>query len=469
MSRGASPGGGAPRDSGPKGSIQVRSISLGRRPSGCAQALECSPFRAKTKILTPKGFHALVLGVILALLLVLSACGRDAPPPEEPVHEMAPTPPPPPPPPASTPEEALRPVSVADAPALFDDGDRATLRRAVESSLRWLRRQRERSFVVGPRTVSAAEMAAGLSTFLDLLDANPTPEDLARQIPEYFELHESVGDWTGEMLITGYYEPSIAGSRRRTADYDIPIYGRPTDQIRVDLGQFSEEWEGRTIKGRLEGKKLVPYPSRREMREGNKPKSKVIAWARDPVELFFLEVQGSGTLNLPGGDTMRIGWAGGNGRKYRSIGRLLIDEGAIPKERMSMQALRAWLADNPDEIQRVLEYNDSVVFFRPLDGPPLGSLGLPVIPERSVAMDHKLFPSGALAFLETEIPAMGEDGATVSAGRLGRFVLNHDTGGAIRGADRADLFWGRGDLAAERAGLMKQPGRLVFLLPKASE
>ena len=186
------------------------------------------------------------------------------------------------------------------------------------------------------------------------------------------------------------------------------------------------------------------------------------------MDFFFLEVQGSGSLRLPDGGRRRIGWAGGNGRPYRSIGKLLIDEGVIPREQMSMQALRSWLAANPQEIERVLDYNESMVFFRYLDGAPKGSLGLEVMAERSIATDHKLLPSGALAFLQTTIPTRAEDGSTVSGGPLGRFVLNQDTGGAIRGADRADFYWGPGELAAERAGLMKQRGQLVFLVPKAA-
>ena len=417
-----------------------------------------------------------ILWVLLGALLVLalgSACGREAPPPPPP-PVAPPPPPPPPPPPAATPEEALRPVGAGRLPSFLDDGDWQPLRQALDRSRRWLARQdRGREWVLGPRRVRAADLEQTLDTFETLLDTSATAEDLAIRVAQSFDFVESVGtwdevlgDWNAEVLVTGYYEPTIDASLRRSAEYAIPIYGPPSDLITVDLGAFDAKYEGQRIKGRLRGRSLEPYPNRSQMRGGDTPRSRVLAWARDPVELFFLEVQGSGSLRLPDGGARRIGWAGGNGRPYRSIGKLLIDEGHVPREQMSMQALRAWLAEHPDEIHRVLDFNESVVFFRFLEGLPRGSLGLEVTGERSIATDHRLMPKGALAFLQTTVPAMAKDGSTVAAGPLGRFVLNQDTGGAIRGAERVDFYWGPGELAAERAGLMKQPGQLVFLLPK---
>jgi membrane-bound lytic murein transglycosylase A len=178
-----------------------------------------------------------------------------------------------------------------------------------------------------------------------------------------------------------------------------------------------------------------------------------------------VEVQGSGTLRLPDGTERRIGYAGSNGRPYRSIGSLLIQEGVIPRETMSMQALRAWLAANGPQCDRVLDFNESYVFFHFLEGSAVGSLGRPVTPGRSIATDSKLFPRGALAFLQTERPVALPDG-TVQWQPLSRFVLNQDTGGAIKGAGRVDVFWGRGPEAELAAGLMKQKGRLVFLVPR---
>ncbi len=361
----------------------------------------------------------------------------------------------------------MRPVAVERLPPLVDEGERSTLLAAVQRSRRWYaRRPPQKEYVFGPRRVPAAAMTTALDTFLGWLTDDLPAEELAQKVVQTFDVYQSVGDHSGEMLITGYYEPVIEGSLRRTSEYPVPIYGRPRDLVDVDLGAFRESLRGERIAGRLEGKRLVPYPSRGDVRRGRKIDGPVLAWAKDPVELFFLEVQGSGALRLPDGGEIRIGYAAANGRPYRSIGRLLIDEGEIPREQMSMQALRSWLRQNPDQIPRVLDHNESQVFFRRLDGPPTGNLGFPVTAERSVALDHRLFPPAALGFLMTEIPASAEDGSTRSAGPLLRFVLNQDTGGAIRGSDRADFFWGRGAMAAERAGLMKQSGALFFFVPK---
>lgn len=411
--------------------------------------------------------RAVIFGALIAVGASVSLLGcRRAPEPPPPVV-VEPPPPPPVPPPVTRPEDALRPVVAGKLPPLIDEGSRATLAAAVRHSRRWYsRRPPERELVFGPRRVRAGEMVAALDLVLGWLDADLSPAELAQRVVESFDLFQSVGDHSGEMLITGYYEPVIAGSLRRSAEFSVPIYGRPSDLIDVDLGTFRESLRGERIAGRLQGHRLVPYPSRGEVRRGTKIDGPVLAWAKDPVELFFLEVQGSGAVSLPDGGEIRIGYAAANGRPYRSIGRKLIDEGKIPPEQMSMQALRSWLRDHPGELHRVLDHNESQVFFRRLEGAPTGNLGFAVTAERSVALDHRLFPPAALGFLMTEIPAAAEDGSTISAGLLRRFVLNQDTGGAIRGSDRADLFWGRGEVAAERAGLMKQPGALFFLVPK---
>ncbi len=397
---------------------------------------------------------------LLLALLLIPACARDAP---RPVHR---------PPLAAetaaevTRETALRPVPEGTLPVFLDGGDRQSLNEAIGRSRRWLAaRPAGETLTFGPRQVAPRALAAALAEVQGWLAEDSGPETLAARVARRFDVLESAGGDDGGMLITGYYEPVIDGSLRRTREYRVPVYGPPGDLIRVDLELFSERFKGMKTAGRLRGSRLLPYPDRREIRASGL-RAPVLAWARDPVDLFFVEVQGSGALRLPDGRELRIGYAGANGRDYRSIGKLLIDEGAIEREKVSMQSIRAWLAAHPDEIERVLDYNPSYVFFRRLPGPPVGSLGFPVTPERSVATDHRLFPRGALGFLLTDLPAMGKDGRTVVEGPLGRFVLNQDRGGAIRGPGRADFFWGRGPLAAERAGVMKQPGRLFFLVPK---
>ncbi len=402
--------------------------------------------------------HALVFVSILGLGL---GCGPPAEPPPTPRPEREPP---------ATAAEALRPVSSIVLRELVDDGDSESLRLALGRNLEWLSRQpADRLLVFGPRTVTTGELAAALARFDGWLAAGLPPAELAARLAEQFEPMVDVANGRSELLVTGYYEPVIAGSRRRSADYSVPIYGPPSDLFRIDLGGFRDEWSGKKVTGLLRGNRLLPYPDRREIRETGRLRGREIAWARDPVELFFVEVQGSGAVALEGGGELRIGYAGANGRQYRSIGKLLIDEERIPRERMSMQALRHYLAEHPEEVERVLDYNESQVFFRQLDGPPLGSLGVPVTPGRTIAADHSLLPPGGLAFLLTDVPGVGPDGSTVAVSPLRRFVLVQDAGGAIRGADRADLFWGRGEEAALRAGLMKQPGRLYFLVPRASD
>ena len=372
-----------------------------------------------------------------------------------------------------TAESALRVVSPSDLPPLYDpSGDWTSLKLALDRNLVWLRgRPQSRAYTYGERQITVARLRRELQVVRDWLDENPTPESFAARLVQRFEVVESVGRQSTEpgekgMLITGYYEPEIEASPRRGSGYDVPIYGPPGGLIRVDLGQWDNDWKGRRIAGLLRGGNLVPFPDRAALRTDAVLRGREIAWAKNEVDLFFLEVQGSGSLRYPDGTVRRIGYAGANGRAYRSIGKLLIDEGAIPRHRMSMQSLRTWLAENPDHVRRVLDFNQSVVFFRFLDGPPVGNLGFPVTPGRSVAVDQKLLPPGGFGFLSTDLPAPTADGGTLVEGPLTRFVFAQDTGGAIRGADRADFFWGPGQEAAGRAGVMKQPGRLFFFVPR---
>ncbi len=367
-----------------------------------------------------------------------------------------------------SPPDAMRPVRWHKIPPFIDDGDRESLQQALDHSRRFLAsRPPGQQFVFGPREVTAKELVRALDRLAQILAANPSPAQLGAEVAYLFEALESVGNLAGEVLVTGYYEPTIAANQQRTAEYQVPIYGPPPGLVKVALRDFDPRLERRELVGRVEGSRLVPVPTRQEIRHQGALRGNEIAWARDPVDLFFLEVQGSGTLRFPNGDERRIGYAGSNGRSYQSIGRLLADEGKIERDRVSMQSIRAYLAAHPEDRDRVLDYNAAAVFFRQLSGPPVGNLGFPVTAGRTIATDQRIFPPAALAFLVTEIPELGPDGRTRAAGPLARFVFNQDTGGAIRGPGRVDYFWGRGPAASERAGAMKQPGRLLFLVPRA--
>lgn len=369
------------------------------------------------------------------------------------------------PPVATRAEEALRePTRPLE---LHDDGEPAALRAALAESLVWLRtRPAEERFVFGPREVLASELRDALERLHSRLTDGMSHEELTTRVLEEFEPLESTGGEDGQVLYTGYYEPIIEASLTRSSEYATPIHAAPKDLIEVPLELFAERFKAERVFGRLEGRKLMPYWTRSEIRRGKLDGLGLeLAWAKDPVALFFVEVQGSGTLRLPDGSERRVGYAGSNGRPYRSIGSLLIQEGAITKEAMSMQALRSWLAANPPQCERVLDYNESYVFFRFLDTAAVGSLGRPVTPGRSIATDARMFPKGALAFISTERPELRPDG-TVGWKPLTRFVMNQDTGGAIKGAGRVDVFWGRGPEAELAAGMMKQKGSLLFFAPR---
>jgi membrane-bound lytic murein transglycosylase A len=268
-------------------------------------------------------------------------------------------------------------------------------------------------------------------------------------------------DGGDEGLITGYYEPLLRGSRKVSARYRYPLYGVPDDLLVVDLGEAYPELKGLRLRGRLEGRRIVPYYDREQIGQGRVALSgREIAWVDDAVELFFLQVQGSGRIALDSGETLRVGYADHNGFPYRSIGRHLAERGELPLEKASMQGIQGWARANPGKLTELLNYNARYVFFRelPADLPgPIGSLGVPLTARRSLAVDPEFVPLGAPVFIATTWP--------LSSRPLNQLMLAQDTGTAIRGAVRADYFWGFGEDAAREAGRMKQPLRMWVLLP----
>jgi membrane-bound lytic murein transglycosylase A len=242
----------------------------------------------------------------------------------------------------------------------------------------------------------------------------------------------------------------------------VPLYRTPPDLVTADLGLFRPAFAGERIAGRVDGTALKPYAKRAEIERGALAgRGLELVWVDDAADAFFLHIQGSGRVTLEDGSVVRVGYAGGNGHAYTAIGRELARRGVMAPEDVSMQSLRAWLANNPDEAQALMEVNDSYVFFRILEGEgPLGSQGVVLTPGRSLAVDARFLPLGAPVWLATTDP--------VDAARpLRRLTVAQDTGGAIRGPARADLFWGHGADAAERAGRMRQEGELYLLLPRA--
>jgi len=270
-------------------------------------------------------------------------------------------------------------------------------------------------------------------------------------------------DGSAEGLITGYYEPLLKGDRLRTERARFPIYAVPDDLVTVELASIYPELKNLRLRGRLAGNKVVPYSTRKEIESPNDNgfKGKPIAWAEDPVELFFLQIQGSGRIELPNGSHLRVGYADQNGHPYQSIGKLLVERGELKLEQASMQGIKDWGAKNPDKLPELLASNPSFVFFRELPNGltgPLGALGVPLTGGRSIAIDPRFIPLGAPVFLATTQPN--------SPLPMNRLVMAQDTGGAIRGGVRADFFWGFGSESGELAGRMKQRGRMWVLLPK---
>jgi len=273
-------------------------------------------------------------------------------------------------------------------------------------------------------------------------------------------------DGSDSGLITGYYEPLLHGSRKRGTRFAYPLYAPPDDMLEVDMGELYPEFRGRIVRARLQGKRVVPYFNRAEIEAGQAAslRGQELFWVDDPVELFFLQIQGSGRIQLEDGSHAKVGYAAQNGHPYASIGRRLIDMGELLPEQASMQGIKNWVEKNPAQLEILLGHNPSYIFFRELpDGisGPLGALGVPLTNEYSIAVDRRSIPLGVPVFLATTRPNTSKP--------LNRLVFAQDTGGAIKGAVRADFFWGFGELAGHQAGRMKQSGKLWVLFPKGTE
>jgi membrane-bound lytic murein transglycosylase A len=276
-----------------------------------------------------------------------------------------------------------------------------------------------------------------------------------------------VAQASGAGLFTGYYEPQLRGSRTRQGPYQTPLYGVPVDLVNVDLGLFRDNLKGQRIVGKVTDGRLIPYPARAEIEGG--ALAVPILFVDDPIDAYFLQVQGSGRVLLDDGTVVRAVYAGQNGRPYISIGRILIQRGELSLETVSMQSIRAWLLAHPAEAQPLMDENPSFVFFteQPIGDPSLGAngaQGVPLIPEASLAVDLTVHALGVPVWLETTAP---DPDATKPDRSFDRLLVMQDTGGAIRGPVRGDVYWGYSLDAGAIAGRMHSEGRMTVLLPKS--
>ena len=320
-----------------------------------------------------------------------------------------------------------------------------------------------RSLEVGAKSKRKIELLSGWKHVCNQIKAKRFSESSFREfLKTDFNVFQIRYKGSGEGLFTGYYEPTLHGSFKSTKEYNTPVYPKPDDLIHVDLGKWKNTLNGSHVFGRVVGKKLKPYFSRSEISSGALAgKLKPILWLKSDVDAFFLHIQGSGRVILPSGEVYRLGYAGKNGRKYYSIGRYLVKIGAISKEAVSMQSIKKWLNANPEKKTDVLNMNPSYVFFRRIksNSGPIGSQGVSLTGGRSLAVDRRYSTLGAPIWLSADF--QDEKGK-----KLQRLMIAQDTGGAIRGPIRGDVFWGSGKIAEELAGVMKAKGSIYVFFPK---
>ncbi|MCB0365318.1 MAG: MltA domain-containing protein [Bdellovibrionaceae bacterium] len=387
----------------------------------------------------------------------------------------------------------MRPLK-RSLPVQLEQGDLASLKKAVKEQVEFWQDTKNGNgpMVFGSETLSRQEYAESLSQFLAFLKSDPQNEAIDGYLKEHFRFFEVYGGkkW-GEVLVTSYYEPVLEGSTKPTKEKSQPLYSVPSDMVIVNLGEFAEALPSLAdLKGKLTEQKsissilrgrlipsdekgvpdtVVPFPNRQQIDDDKVlAKQGIELCYVDPIEAFFFHIQGSGRIDLGGGKSLHLTYAAQNGHPYYAIGRDLLE--IIPKEEMSLQGIEAHLRSLPEDQQKALLFrNPSYVFFQEApNGRGVSYQGTQVVGGRTIATDKELFPKGSLAILETTIPVFASDSDAEPSAWEGhtRLVLDQDTGGAIRGAGRVDYFWGSGKQAARSAGVMKNPGRLIYLVPK---
>ncbi len=382
---------------------------------------------------------------------------------------------------------SLQKLKPKNYPVFIDNFDYQELIISIDNSLIYFKKvPLERQYQYGKERYSAAHLIKSLETFKAALLKNSSNKALNDFIKSNFIVYKAAGNKAtdnetaynktaynknGQVLFTGYFEPNYEGRLNQGDEFQYPVYSTPQDLLEIDLSKFSDKYKNhKRLVARVNDLKstIVPYYSREQINlmEDFQTKSKPLVWLKSRVDRFFLEVQGSGRIILDNNKELRIHYAKSNGNAYQSIGRYLIKKNEILKENMSMQAIRKWLELNPERMDEVLHHNKSFVFFKKETGGPYGCLGVEVTAFRSIATDSYLFPKGGLCFLQLRLPDKADPKPLKEWEKSSLFVLNQDTGGAIKGSARADLFCGNGEYAKFTAGHMNQYGKLFFLVLK---
>ncbi len=365
--------------------------------------------------------------------------------------------------------KALLPVQSA-LPFFTDDLAFKHLSLAIRRNIDYLKRLNpQQIFVYGPHRIECRQVLASQKSFLRLIEMGLSEKRFNREVRRHFRIYRATGrNGSKKVLFTGYYAPIFDASLTRSRHFKYPLYRPPDDLVRIDLSLFNVKYKGEQIVARIGENHVLPYYTRYqiEVEKVLDGKRLEIAWLKDPMDAYLLHIEGAGRLRLPDGSIMNVNYAASNGRPYRSFGRYLLDRGYVTRDQLSMSKIRQYLSANPSVFNKVLSHNGSYTFFKRVKHGPIGNINVPLTVGRSLALDAGLFPKGALAFISSRKPTLNRAGQVTGWREFSRFVLNQDTGSAIKGAGRADLFWGSGPGAETAAWHQKHDGDLYVLIKK---
>jgi membrane-bound lytic murein transglycosylase A len=366
-------------------------------------------------------------------------------------------------------QKALQQVQ-AVFPNFTDDLAFKHLALAIRRNIDYLKRlSPQKTFAYGPHRFTCRQVLESQEAFLRLISKGLSEAQFNRRIRKQFRIYRAAGQvGSNKVLFTGYYAPEFDAVLKRNEKFKYPLYKSPKDLVRIDLSRFNAKFKGERIIARVSGNKVLPYYTRHqiEIEKALHGKRLEIAWLKDPMDVYLLHIEGAGRLRLSDGSVMNVNCSASNGRPYRSFGRYLLNRGYLTPGELSVSKIRRYLSKNQNVFNEILGHNDSYTFFKKVKHGPLGNINVPLTVGRSLALDAGLFPKGALAFISSRKPTMNRLGRITGWRDFSRFVLNQDTGSAIKGAGRADLFWGSGPGAETAAWSQKHDGDLYVLIQK---